>query len=170
MKVAIVLSMLMVSSYAPDLNNADGVKRRLQESALGISLNMADAGFLHLALWQESEGGGVRYAWRDKMRRHGIKEAAFLIEYSWRDDKVSFKVKRLSYYRSHVIMAESLIKDRELLREIRRSGLEQELTKAALSLLNDSDWASWKENRVKRDKFVLHLRDSETLPVLETIF
>jgi hypothetical protein len=62
------------------------------------------------------------------------------------------------------------IKDRKLLREIRESGLEQELRETILASVQSSVFAKRGKDQIVRDVFEANLLDDEALPVLDVIF
>jgi hypothetical protein len=94
-----------------------------------------------------------------------------LIEYSWKKGRISFKIKNTSYLRDYYSNYDSgRIKDRKSLREIKESGLEQELRDVILSRVKSSVFVKRGKDQVARDVFEANVLDDEALPILDIIF
>jgi hypothetical protein len=153
------------------VQQSNEAKSSCEERAQQVFKSLTPDNALRHALEQGQRGDCVRKSWMDKMQQFGIKQALFLIEYSWKKEKVSFKIKNTSYLREYYFNYDSgRIKDGKLLREIKESGLEQELRDAILARVKSSVFAKREKDQVSRDVFEANLLDDEALPVLDIIF
>jgi hypothetical protein len=124
---------------------------------------------LRHALESGERGDCIHQPWMDTMRRFAIKQASFRVQYSWKHDKVTFTVKKVSYlthYYSHYDLA---ITGRTL-REIKQSGLERELIEVVLSRVRTGPFAVHHPDQVAKDVWEENLLDDEALPALGAIF
>ena len=168
MKIAFIILSLLVVLHVQQSNEAKSAcEERAQQGLKSLTPDNA----LRHALEQGQRGDCVHQSWMDKMRRFGIKQASFLIEYSWQKERVSFNIKKTSYLREYYSNYDSgRIKDGKLLREIKKSGLEQELRDVILARVKRSVFAKREKDQVARDVFEANLLDAEALPVLDIIF
>jgi hypothetical protein len=168
MRTAFIILCFVFSANAQQPNIT---KQACEDRATQIVKTLEPDNSLRRAVEQGDRGNCIRQSWMDKMQRFGIKQASFLIEYSWKNDAVSFKIKSTSYLRFYYFNYDTgAIKDKKVLREIRESGLEQELQEAILARVKTSAFAKREKNAVKRDIFEANLLDDEALPVLDIIF
>ena len=159
----------MLNSSLPEQSQI--AKASCEERSEQISKSLEADNALRHALEQGQRGDCLHKSWMDRMRQFGIKQASFLIEYSWRKERVSFKIKSTGYWKSYYSNNRGdEINDQQLLREIRESGLEQELGEAILTSLQNSVFAKREKNRASPDRFLANLLDDEALPVLDIIF
>jgi len=168
MKIALIILYLLLSSTVQESNRS---KSDCEERAQQILKSLEPDNSLRRVLEQGQRGDCVRKPWMDKMQQFGIRQASFLIEYSWKKERVSFKIKNTSYLKHyHSNYDAGRIKDRKVLREVRESSLEQELREAILARLQTSGFAKRGKDQVMRDVFEANLLDDEALPVLDVIF
>jgi hypothetical protein len=107
----------------------------------------------------------------DKMREHGVKGVSFGVKYKWRKDSVKIKLESPTYSCTYYGEARDIIQDRAILRQIRKSGLERELSAALLSKLKASKMFAKREPGVGgEERFLAFLLDDEALPVIDFIF
>jgi hypothetical protein len=90
MKIALIILSFWLGSYVQQSNVA---KSSCEERARQVLKSLTPDNALRHALEQGQRGDCVRQSWMDKMQQLGIKQASFLIEYSWKKEKVSFKIK-----------------------------------------------------------------------------
>lgn len=167
MLIAITFLSLLLNLQGPNQT----VKAACEERVQQVLKNLEPDSALRHALEQGQRGDCLHKSWMDKMRQFGIRQASFLIEYSWKKERVSFKIKNTSYLRHYYSNYDTdQIKDRKLLREIRESGLERELREAILKSVQSSVFAKRGKAQVARDVFEANLLDDEALPVLDIIF
>ncbi len=141
-------------------------KEMCEERAAKIVQTLEPNSFLRNSIEQGGKGDCVHQSWMDTMQKFGVKRAAFLVEYSWKNNKVNFKVKNLSYYRSYHLPSDAgEIEDRKTLREIKEGGLEQKLKEVVIAQAKTSAFATYEKGQVKRDSFTANLYDDEALPV-----
>ena len=169
MPIAIIILSLLLNSNLQKPNQA--TKAACEERAQLVLKSLEPDNSLRHALEQGQRGDCVHKPWMGKMRQFGIRQASFLIEYSWKRQRVSFKIKHTSYMKHYYSNYDTgQIKDRKLLREIRESRLEQELRETILASVQSSVFAKRGKDQVARDVFEANLLDDEALPVLDIIF
>lgn len=157
--------------FSANAQQVDVAKQSCEDRALQIAKTLETDNFLRRSIEQGDRGKCVRQSWMNEMQKFGIKQASFLIEYSWKNGKLNFKIKSTSYLRFYYSNYDTgEIKDKNLLREIKESGLEQELQEIILARVKTSAFATYKKGQVKRDVFEANILDDEALPVLDIIF
>ncbi|MEP7075497.1 MAG: hypothetical protein ABI878_06770 [Acidobacteriota bacterium] len=150
---------------------SEETKRVCNERAVNIAETLERVNPLRIAIQQGQRGDCIRQIWMDKMQKFGVKQASFLVEYSWGNSRVKFKVKSVGYYRFYFSASDaSEIKDKKLLREIKLSGLGQELNDVVIAQAKNSAFATYKKGQVKRDEIGANLLDDEALPAFWLIF
>jgi len=163
--------MILCFVFSVNAQQPDITKQSCEDRVLQVAKNLETDNFLRRAIEQGDRGSCVRQSWMNRMQKFGIKQASFLIEYSWKKEKVSFKIKSTSYLRFYYTNYETgKIKDRKLLREIKESGLEQELEEAILARVKSSPlFAKRGKDSVRRDTLEVNLLDDEALPILDIV-
>ncbi len=111
-------------------------------------------------------GGGVRYAWMDKMRQLGIKQAFFVVQFSYKNGSYKYRVKEVNYLRDYYCY------DREvtgkLRGEIRKSGLERELKAAIIERVKRLE-QPYQPGTVTEGELYHYLLDDENFPIVDFI-
>jgi len=168
MKTAFIILSLV---FGLQVQEPNGAKSACEERVQQVLKSLEPDNSLRRVLEQGQRGDCVRKPWMNKMQQFGIRQASFLIEYSWKKERVSFEIKNTSYLKHYYSNYDAgRIKDRKLLREIRESGLEHELREAILARAQSSVSAKRGKDQVARDVFEANLLDDEALPVLDVIF
>ena len=90
------------------------------------------------AIERGERGEGIRYPWMDKMRQLGIKQAFFVVHFSYKNGEYRYKVKRIDYLRRYYCY-EDEVKGGKLIRKISKSGLEKKLKKAVIAKFKKSE-------------------------------
>ena len=117
---------------------------------------------------KKGEGGdGIHYSWMDKMRQLGIKQAFFVVQFSYKNGEYRYKVKGISYLRQYYCY-EGEVKGGKLLREIRKSGLEQELKDAIVARIRKFE-KPYQSGNVKEGEEYHYLLDDEYLPIIDFV-
>jgi hypothetical protein len=147
----------------------DDVKSDCELRAVQVAGTLEDGNFLRHAIEQGQRGDCIHQEWMDDMRRYGVRQASFLIEYSWRHEVVTFKIKKITFLSSYYSHYDKGIGG-EVLKQIRKSGLEAVLVTVVLERVKKSAFATRHKDQVLRDKFEANVLDDEALPVLDIIF
>lgn len=116
------------------------------------------------ALKEGQRGDGIHYTWMDKMRQLGIKQAFFLVHYSWKNRRYNYKVEEVAYFQQYYLQT-SKIKNGSLLNQIRKSGLEKELREAIIARIKKYE-QPYKPEYAKEGESYHYLLDDEYLPVI----
>jgi hypothetical protein len=111
------------------------------------------------------DGDDVHYPWMDKMRRFGIKQLFFVVHFSQHNGAYRYKITNVKYMRRYYCF-EDEIKGGKLLRQIRQSGLEDELKEAAIAREEKFDRAHPVPGYIKEGERYGYLIDDEALPLL----
>ena len=168
MKIVFLVLLLVLSANAQQANE---LKRECEARALEIAKTLESSNVLRNAIERGSRGDCIRRPWMEKMRKFGIKQASFVIKYSWKNRKVTFKIVSTSYLRFYYSNYDTgRIKDKNLLREIEESGLKQELEEAILAEQKTSAFAVYDKERLKQDSYEANILDDEALPALYAVF
>jgi hypothetical protein len=112
-------------------------------------------------------GDGIRHSWMDKMRHLGIKQAFFVVHFSYRKGEYKYKVKEVHYLRRYYCY-EGQVTSGKLLREIRKSGLERDLKDAIVARIKRFE-RRYQAGNVKDDDEYHYLLDDETLPIIDFV-
>ena len=129
---------------------------------------------LRLALERGERGDGTHHGWMDKMQRLGIKHAAYVLDFDSKDQVGIIQVNSRTFLREYY-RDETRIKDRKLLRQVRDSGLEEQLTieilarahEVVLQLFKNGNQKDKRNPRREHITFSLNLLDDEALPILD---
>ena len=119
------------------------------------------------AIERGERGEGIRYPWMDKMRQLGIKQAFFVVHFSYKNGEYRYKVKRIDYLRRYYCY-EDEVKGGKLLRQIRKSGLEQELKDAVIAKIKKYE-RPYQAGNVTEGEEYHYLLDDEHLPVIDFV-
>ncbi len=117
-------------------------------------------------------GDGIHRAWMDQMRREGLKEARYLVQFTWDHGLKELKVQSARYFSDYCLRVVGTgveIKDQVRLKQIADSGLQRVLEQAAVARAKE---------RVRRELAQVHwnsahgivfvmLTDDEWLPTVE---
>jgi hypothetical protein len=146
-----------------------GDKSVCEQRAQNVMRSLEADNSLRHALENGQRGDCIHQSWMDTMRRFGIKQASFLVEYSWKRDKVTFRVKKISYLTHYYSQYDRAITGRTL-REIKQSGLERELIEVVLAKVKKGPFTIHHADQVARDAWEENLLDDEALPAFGAIF
>ena len=169
---AILLSLpLIVNGQSSSIRALDpAAECRVQEIVKGLESDNT----LRFAVDRGDRGEGIHYAWMGRMQQLGIRQASFVVGFEWKRGVESLKIKNISLLRQYY-RYDTQIKDRNFLRRVRDSGLEQELRKAILLraraavpqiMKNVSQTANANPRRAHGTLY-LNLLDDEALPILD---
>lgn len=112
-------------------------------------------------------GDGVHYAWMDQMRQLGIKQAFFVVQFSYRNGAYKYRVKEVHYLR-HYYCYEDEVKSGKLRRVIRETGLEQELNDEIIARIKRFQ-KPYQAGNVKEGEEYHYLLDDENLPIIDFV-
>lgn len=125
---------------------------------------------LRLALEEGRRGDAIHYGWMDEMKKLEVKHVSYAISFEWKKYKIrSVMIKKKSYHPLYYVY-NSVIKDSNVLRQIKESGLEKRLESKALSMARDEVLEIIKEDKSSQGCGTLYvdLLDDERLPVITT--
>ena len=112
-------------------------------------------------------GDGVRYPWMDKMRELGIKQAFFVVQFSYKNGSYKYRVKEVDYLRDYYCYDRE-VTGGKLRGEIRKSGLERELKDAILARIKRFE-QPYQPGTVTEGELYHYLLDDENLPIVDFI-
>lgn len=112
-------------------------------------------------------GDGIHHSWMDKMRGLGIKQAFFVVHFSYRKGEYKYKVKEVHYLRRYYCY-EGEVTGGKLLREVRNSGLERDLKDAIFARIKRFE-RPYQAGNVKDGDEYHYLLDDETLPIIDFV-
>lgn len=170
--LAILLSLPVI------VNGQSSSVRALEPAAEGrvkeILKGLESDNTLRFPLERGIRGEGTHYAWMEKMRQLGIKQASFKVGFAWNDKVERLRIKNISMLRQYY-RYDTQIKDRSFLRRVRVSGLEQELREAILlraraavpQIMQNLSRTTNANPRRARGTLYLNLLDDEALPMLD---
>jgi hypothetical protein len=164
-----VLLLLILAIGGPAQASTADSKSACEERAQKVMHTLEPDNALRHTLEQGDRGDCVHQPWMDTMRQFGIKQASFLIEYSWKHGAVNFKAKKVSYLPYYYSHYDGAINDQRL-REIRRTGLERDLINIVLAHVKNGPFAVHHSDQVAKDVFEDNLLDDDALPALGVIF
>jgi len=144
-------------------------KSACEQRAQSVMRSLEPDNSLRRALENGDRGDCIHQPWMDTMRRFGIKQASFLVEYSWKREEVTFRVKKISYLAHYYSHYDRAITGRTL-REIKQTGLERELIEVVLANVKKGPFAVRHADQVAEDVWEENLLDDEALPALGAIF
>jgi alanine racemase len=123
---------------------------------------------LRVALERGDRGRGAHMAWMDKMRRLGVKQAAYKIRFVWGTAYKKLDIQD-STYLSHYYRFDSKISDKSTLKQIGKNGLEKALAREILfrARQNLNQRASDFHSKWLCGLLYLNLLDDEVLPILD---
>jgi hypothetical protein len=168
----VILSLpLIASGQSP---SAGGPNSAAEIRAQEILRSLESNNTLRYQLERGARGDGIHHAWMDLMKRYGIRQASFVLEFKWNDRVESVKIKKVVYVR-HYYRYDTQVKDGDLLRQVRDSGLEQDLHEAILVRARESvpeivksfERTIGKHRRKVQGTLYLNILDDEVLPILD---
>jgi len=116
------------------------------------------------SLKKGERGNGVHYSWMEKMRQLGVKQAHFVVHFSYKNGAYKYKVKQIDYLQEYYCSNDKRVSGK-LLSEIRKSGLEQELKDAIVAHIKKYE-SPYKSGNVKSGESYHYLLDDEYLPII----
>ncbi|HEX8633230.1 MAG TPA: hypothetical protein VF703_03660 [Pyrinomonadaceae bacterium] len=177
--IYLILSIFLTSSFGsqttiPQLEAEARVERlirQLENEKTGMCTERI-AGCFELesfvaTLKSGQRGEGVKYGWMSKLHQLGIKQVDFTYEFSWHREGVRFKFEKIDFFRKYYV-PKSLVIERQLLRQIRDDGLEQELKDFVVAHLK-KQYGSYKVGNVRRGDDNITLFDDEALPFMSWV-
>ena len=142
MKIFLTILLIVSSTVFANAQLSNLKVQSCEERAQQIVRTLEKSNFLRTAVEQGSRGDCIRFNWMDKMQKFGIKQASYLVESKWKNNEASFKIKGIYYIKTYYQNYDTaLIKEKNLLEEIREGGLEKELKEIILSKLEKSAFA-----------------------------
>lgn len=124
-------------------------------------------GFLE-ALRRGERGDGVHRPWMDRMRELGVKQVFFVVHFAYRNGEYRYRVKSINYLR-HYYCYENEIRSGRVLRQIRQSGLEQELKDAIIARIRRIYTRPYQPGNVTSGELYHYLLDDEHLPIIDFV-
>lgn len=161
LQVFLVVILLAVSISGQELSDENNTtcEQRAKQILGALTVNKSTAS-VRFELEQGRRGDCIHKSWMDKMKEYGVKQTSFLIITSWKKQKLIFKIKGKATYLSDY--DSGLIK-KDLLKQIKLSGLDIELRNAVLEKLEKS-FSGTPKNKVPYE-FTISLYDEEALPI-----
>jgi hypothetical protein len=123
---------------------------------------------LRYALEKGHRGTGPHQAWMDQMQRQGIKQASYVIRFTWSPENRKLDIEK-THYLTHYYRFDTKITDEVKLNEINQSGLKQALEGAILTRAREdlTQTASKMKTQWLCGALYLNLLDDEVLPILD---
>ena len=173
-RIMILMLSLFLNANGQQSQSPNCSSQTSEERVQHVLTGLGTYNLLRYELMSGSRGNGVHYPWMDRMQQYGIKQAVFRIDFVWESGVKSLKIKKVFFF-DRYYEYESIIKDQQLLKRIRKEGLEQELRGAILLRAEESINQMIKKDieRTKitpdwgRGRLQLHLLDDEILPILD---
>ena len=119
-------------------------------------------------LKEGKRGDGIHHRWMDKMKLFGIKQAAFIVHFNWKNGAYHLKVKKITYLKQYY-RYDTEVKDKQLLRQIEIAGLDQELSEAILEEIKPEYSKPKAKESVSEGDAEYNLLDDEALPAYSII-
>jgi len=164
MFLILVLSCL----YSPCTQNS---QQRVQEVLANLGCKESKRGptydYFVESLKEGERGNGIHYSWMDKMRRLGIKQAFFVVHFSYKNGEYRYKVKQVDYLRRYYCY-EDEVKGGKLLQQIHKSGLAKELEEAIIARIKQLE-LPYQPEYVKEGESYHNLLDDELLPIIDFV-
>jgi hypothetical protein len=155
---------------------ASAVGQTSDERIATLLKNLEPDNTLRLSLEHGARGNGIHHAWMDAMKGYGIKQAAFVVQFTWDDGIGKLKISRVDYLQRYY-RYDTTIHDPKVLKQIRVSGLERDLRAAIIGRANETvpalmdnvaQTAGVRPHRAHGTLY-LNLLDDESLPILDTM-
>lgn len=119
------------------------------------------------SLKDNERGDGVHYSWMDKMRQLGVKQAHFVVHFSYKNGAYKYKVTQIDYLQEYYCSNGKRISGK-LLRQISRSGLERGLKDAIVARIKKYE-RPYESGNVKSGEEYHYLLDDEYLPIIDYV-
>jgi hypothetical protein len=119
------------------------------------------------AIKKGERGDEVHQPWMDVMRRLGIKQAFFVVHFSYRNGIYKYTVKEIHYLRRYYCY-EGEVTGGKLLRQIRESGLERDLKEAVVARIKRFE-RPYQPGNVTQGVEYRYLLDDETLSIFDFV-
>jgi len=125
---------------------------------------------LRLALEDGLRGDGVHYPWMDDMRKLGVKQVAYTIQFVFHRGTLRRRIIHSSYYPEYYQL-DVTVKDGRILRKIVASGLKRKLDAAVMKRARSAIRPVLKEWSKPQACGIIYLNllDDENLPILDGI-
>ena|SRR5882762_3933115 len=162
-----LLVMLVFGMVIPIGAQQSNASRILAQMACKESKRAASyEGFIE-SIKNGERGDGVHYSWMDDMRRLGIKQAFFVVRFTYRNGVYTYRVKEIRYLRRYYCY-EGEVTGGKLGREIRKSGLERHLNDAIIARVKHFEKPYQVGNVTEGDEYH-YLLDDESLPIIDYV-
>ena len=127
------------------------------------------ANILRNALERGDRGDGVHYRWMDDMRKLGIKQVSFNIDFEWRDYKVvCSSMKTIDYHPTYYNYSQ-VIRDPDILGRIHGSEFEKSVREEGMKRARELLDKILNGKPTATGTVYINLLDDERLPVLYDI-
>jgi hypothetical protein len=103
----------------------------------------------------------------DDMQQLGIKQAFFVVHFSYRNGAYNYRIKEAHYLR-HYYCYEGEVTGGKLRRQIRKSGLERELNDAIIARIKRFE-KPYQVGNVTEGDVYHYLLDDENLPIIDFV-
>ena len=124
---------------------------------------------LRVALERGEKGDGIHHSWMDEMKKYEIKQAAYVFNFEWQENKIINLIeKRVSYHPAYY-QYDVTFKDERKIQEIKESDLAEILkAEAMIRARNLLEKVLKREspNESARGTVYSNLLDDERLPIL----
>ena len=160
----LVFAFGMVAPVTAQETKASGI---LAEMACKESRRATGYDWFIDAIKKGERGDGVHYPWMDDMRRLGIKQAFFVVHFTYRNGAYQYKVKEVHYMRRYYC-GEGEVTGGSLRREIRKSGLERALNDAVIARIKRFE-KPYQSGNVTEGVEYRYLLDDENLPIIDFV-
>jgi hypothetical protein len=175
MKVLFLILVFSFSSFILGQDNASStnqdaekrIEQILTNSQCQESKRYTGYEWFLKSLKKGERGDGVHYSWMDKMRQLGVKQAHFVVHFSYKNGAYKYKVKQIDYLQEYYCSYGKRISGK-LLRQIRKSGLEQELKDAIVARIKKYE-RPYKSGNLKSGESYHYLLDDEYLPIIDYV-
>lgn len=166
--VIITLHCLYFNTAAQRSQVAQTANQSRDERVRQILESLEPDNTLRFALERGDRGSGMHYAWMDKMRQRGVKQATFRIHFHWGRQSKKLRITDVKYLRQYYRF-DTAISDPSIIEQIRANGLEQEL-RAEILRRAKADAAQRTHDLGSSQicgTLYLNLLDEEVLPILD---
>lgn len=165
-----IVSFLVIVALSTSAHQAQTVtfQQTRDERVQRVIASLEPDNTLRVALERGDRGRGAHKAWMDKMRRLGVKQAAYKIRFVWSTAYKKLEIQDSTYLR-HYYRFDSKISVRSTLKRIGQGGLEKALAREILSRArqNLNQRARDLQSKSLCGLLYLNLLDDEVLPILD---
>ena len=109
-----------------------------------------------------------RYSWMDKLKQSGIRQVSLELEYKWKKDGIKYRVTSVLYYGDYYL-SKTIVRDKQMLAQIRKAGLEKELQNFAITELTKQT-GKYQPGTAKEGTDNITLFDDESIPFAQVVY